>query len=94
MCVNIILNEHVCTFNVISKSPVFSIETTGPALVLIPILPSLTCTFHQNTNRGLKKRIGVYFHLKYYHNLNAVCTFNHIKKYLFYIELFSMNDFI
>ena len=72
-----------CTFNVISKTPVFSIEIPGPALDLIPILPILMCTFHQNTNRGLKKRIRVYFHLKYYHTLNPVCTFNQYHKKIF-----------
>ena len=46
-----------------------TIEIPGQALVLIPILPTLTGTFHQNTNSGLTKQIGVYFHFKYYHNL-------------------------
>ena len=31
---------------------VFSLEISGPALVFLPILP--TITFHQNTNRELE----------------------------------------
>ena len=38
---------------------------------------------HVNTNRGLKKRIRVYFHLKYYQTLNPVCTFNQYHKKIF-----------
>ena len=71
------------TFDVISKSPAgiqYRNTRHGP---LIPILPTLTCSFHQNTNLGLKKRIGVYFHLKYYHTLNPMRTFNQYHKKIF-----------
>ena len=60
---------------------------TGPALDFIPILPTLACTFHQNTNRRLKKRIRVYVHFKYYHTLNPVCTFNQYHKRIFNFTL-------
>ena len=51
----------------------------GPARVLLPNLPTLT--FHQTQIvRGLKKRIRVFFHLKYYYTLNTVSTFNQCHK--------------
>ena len=80
-CVWISVNW-TCTFDVISKTP-YSVSNfparPGPANDLIPILPTLTCTFPL----GLKKRIRVNFHLKYYHTLNPVCTFNQYHKKIF-----------
>ena len=82
MFVNISENEHVLLM--LYKKNRYSVSKfPGPALDLIPILPTLTCTFHQNTNRGLKKRIRVYFHIKYYHTLNPVRTFNQYHKKIF-----------
>ena len=73
------LNEHVLLM--LYQKPLYSVSKfPGPALDFIPILPTLTCTFHQNTNRGLKKRIRLYFHLKYYLIINPVCTFKQYRK--------------
>ena len=52
MFVNISKNELVI-WMLYKKKPVFSIENPGPALDLIHILPTLTFTFRQTTNRGL-----------------------------------------
>ena len=67
---------------ILKKNPVFIFENPSPAHILLHILP--TPTFHQNTNRGLRKRIRVFFfHLKYYQTLNPVCTFNRYHKRIF-----------
>ena len=62
MCVNISQHEHVLLI-LYKKKPVFSFEIPGPALVLLPILP--TITFHQKTNRGLRKGIRVFLTIHY-----------------------------
>ena len=49
LCVWISVKMSICTFDVISKTLVFSIEIPGPALHLIPILPTLMWSVHQFT---------------------------------------------
>ena len=44
------------------KKKVFSSEIPGPAHVLLTIFP--TPIFHQNTNRGLRKRIRLFLSFK------------------------------
>ena len=63
------------------KNPVFSFEIPDPVQDLLPILP--THTFHQNTNRRLRKPIKVFFNLKYDHTLDPVCTFKPYHKRIF-----------
>ena len=41
--------------------------------------------FPSQHNWWIEKRIGIYIHLKYYHTLNPVCTFNQYHKKIFNI---------